>query len=129
MKKRLTDSRHKVCGYYINDFIRGFMGEHAEGKRMLEIMGLPSDAVPFSVATFFHHKRIYWRDKDGNRATVWVKFKPNQLECFGTYRNRKRSLRLFVEWDSVDDYEMVARLESEAIGELCMRCIYENLTD
>lgn len=105
------------------------MGEHDEGKQMLNIMGLPSDAVPFSVAAFLQNKRAVWSDGKGNKATISFQIKANQMECFGTYLKRRKSLRLFLEWDSDEDPEKIARLESEAIGELCMKCIYENLTD
>lgn len=127
MKKKLTNDLQTVNGYYINDFINGFMGEHEEGKKMLSKMGLPENIVPFSVAAFLHFKKITWKDCNGNRATIWVKFRPNQMECFGSYLRKQKSHRVFLEWDMEEDIEKIARLESEAMGELCMRCIYDNL--
>lgn len=95
---------------------------------MLQKMGLSPDAVPFSVVVFLQNQRVFWLDKNGNRVTISFKLKHNQLECFGTYLKRK-SMRLFREWGSHEDPEVIARLESEAIGDCCMRCIYENLIE
>lgn len=96
---------------------------------MLQKMGLSPDAVPFSVAVFLQNQRVFWLDKNGNRVTISFKLKHNQLECFGTYLKKRKSMRLFREWGSHEDPEVIARLESEAIGDCCMRCIYENLIE
>lgn len=128
MKKKQTNDSTRVKGFYINELIRGFFGEQNEGKVMLQKMGLSPDAVPFSVAIFLQNQRIFWFDKDGNRVTISFKLKPHQLECFGTYLGKRKSLRIFREWNNYEDPDMIARLESETIGELCMKCIYENLT-
>ncbi len=129
MKKKQTNDSTRVKGFYINEFIRGFFGEQNEGKAMLQKMGLSPDAVPFSVAVFLQNQRIFWLDKNCNRATISFKLKPNQLECFGTYLKKRKSVRLFREWGSHEDPEVIARLESEAIGDCCMKCIYENLIE
>ena len=127
MRKRKTCRHTKVKGFYINELIKGFMGDQNEGRKMLQMMGLPTDTVPFSAATFLQNQRIFWKDADGNRATISFKLKPNQLECFGTYLKKRKSMRLFREWGSHEDPDIISRLESEAIGDCCMRCIYENL--
>lgn len=129
MKKKQTNDSTRVKGFYINELIRGFFGNQNEGKVMLKKMGLPPDAVPFSVAVFLQNQRIFWLDKNGNRVTISFKLKHNQLECFGTYLKKRKSMRLFREWGSHEDPEVIARLESEAIGDCCMRCIYENLIE
>lgn len=129
MKKRSTGDELKVNGYYINELIRGFFGDQDEGRTMLRLMGLPTNEIPFSVVTFLQNNRIFWKDSSGNKATISFKFKPNQMECFGTYLKKRKSIRMFLEWDSHEDAEKIARLESEAIGDLCMKCIYENLID
>ena len=105
------------------------MGDQNEGQIMLKKMGLPIDTVPFSVAIFLQNQKIFWMDKNGNKATISFKLKPNQLECFGTYLKKRKSMRLFREWGNHEDPEVIARLESEAIGDCCMRCIYENLIE
>lgn len=128
MKKIETNDSTKVKGFYVNEIIRGFFGEKNEGKVMLSKMGLNSDEIPFSVAIFLQNQHIFWKDKDGNKATISFKLKPNQLECFGTYHKKRKSMRLFREWGTHEDPEVIARLESEAIGDCCMRCIYDNLT-
>ena len=129
MKKKQTNDSTRVKGFYINELIRGFFGDHNEGKIMLQKMGLSPDAVPFSVAVFLQNQRVFWLDKDGNRVTISFKLKHNQLECFGTYLKKRKYMRLFREWGSHEDPEVIARLESEAIGDCCMRCIYENLIE
>lgn len=129
MKKRQTNDLTRVKGFYINELIRGFFGDHNEGKTMLKKMGLPPDTVPFSVAVLLQKQRIFWLDKNGNRITISFKLKHNQLECFGNYLKKRKSIRLFREWGSHEDPEVIARLESEAIGDCCMRCIYENLIE
>lgn len=127
MKRKVTCEKLKVEGFYINEIIAGFLGDQDEGKKMLKIMGLPTDVVPFSVVTFIQNKRVFWKDIQGNKATISFKMKANQLECYGTYKKKRRSLRVFLEWSNNENHEKIARLESQAIGDLCMRCIYENL--
>lgn len=127
MKKKQTDDLTKAKGYYINEFTRGFLGEKGEGNKMLRQMGLSTGMVPFSVATFLQNKKIRWKDCDGRMASISFKIKPDQMECFGSYLGQKKSIRLFREWNNHEDPEVIARLESEAIGDLCMKCIYENL--
>ena len=127
MKKKQTNDSTRVKGFYINEFIRGFFGDNNEGRETLSRMGLPSNSIPFSVAVFLQTQRIVWQDKNDNRVTISFKLRPNQLECFGTYLKKKKSIRLFREWGTHEDPEVIARLESEAIGDCCMRCIYEIL--
>lgn len=128
MKRKVINDKVKVNGFYIQDFNKGFFGEHKEGERMLRKMGLEPTTIPFSTAILLQNKRIFWTDSQGNRATISFKLKPDQLECFGTYLKKRRSLRLFREWNNYEDPDMIARLESETIGELCMKCIYDNMT-
>lgn len=129
MRKKETNNQTKVKGFYINELTRGFLGDQNEEQIMLKKMGLPIDTVPFSVAIFLQNQKIFWMDKNGNKATISFKLKPNQLECFGTYLKKRKSMRLFREWGNHEDPEVIARLESEAIGDCCMRCIYENLIE
>lgn len=129
MRKKETNNQTKVKGFYINELTRGFLGDQNEGQIMLKKMGLSIDTVPFSVAIFLQNQKIFWMDKNGNKATISFKLKPNQLECFGTYLKKRKSMRLFREWGNHEDPEVIARLESEAIGDCCMRCIYENLIE
>lgn len=129
MRKKETNNQTKVKGFYINELTRGFLGDQNEGQIMLKKMGLPIDTVPFSVSIFLQNQKIFWMDKNDNKATISFKLKPNQLECFGTYLKKRKSMRLFREWGNHEDPEVIARLESEAIGDCCMRCIYENLIE
>lgn len=127
MKRKAINDKVKINGYYIQEFNKGFFGEHREGEKMLKKMGLASDTIPFSTVIFLQNKRIFWTDSQGNRASISFKMKSDQLECFGTYLGKRKSLRLFREWNNYEDPDMIARLESETIGELCMKCIYENM--
>lgn len=125
MKRKTTGEAVKAGGYYVNEFVRGFWGEYEEGKRMLETMGLSSDHLPFSASIFLTNKKAYWKDKRGNLAKISFIVRPHQIECFGNYLNKRKSFRVFLEWSAYEDEEKTLRLESEAIGDLCMRCIYE----
>lgn len=149
MKRKQTDNLTKVNGFYVNELIRGFFGEQDEGKSMLIKMGFPSDQLPFSAVVFLQKKKAFWTDNLGNKVTISFKIKANQLECFGSYiipKNqdtykaelkhnpkadkfirKKKSMRLFREWSIHEDPEVIARLESEAIGDCCMKCIYNIL--
>ncbi|MCM1142618.1 MAG: hypothetical protein NC453_28945 [Muribaculum sp.] len=129
MKKRELNETIKVNGFYIHEVNLGFFGERNEGKRMLKEMGLPTDTVPFSTSTFLRKRKIFWRDCSGYIVCICFIIKPNQIECFGSYLGKRKSIRMFREWSSCDSPEKVARLESEAIGDLCMRCIYDPLFD
>lgn len=127
MKRKETNGQIKIGGYYISEFIRGFLGERKEGNMMLRQMGLPADTIPFSASVFLQKRKIRWKDKDGNTVSISFKLKPGQMECSGSYLGKKKSIRLFREWGNHEDAETIARLESEAIGDLCMKCIFENL--
>lgn len=127
MKRKEINDKTEINGYYINEFTRGFFGDKDEGNWMLIQMGLPADVIPFSAMTFLRNKKACWKDKDGNVASISFKLKENQIECFGNYLGNKKSIRMFCEWGAYEDKEIIARLESEAIGDLCMKCIYENL--
>lgn len=111
MKRRESNDVTTVQGLYINDFTRGFFGEHNEGNEMLKVMGLLIDTLPFSAAHFLQKGKIQWKDAKGNPA--YISFKYKQI----------------LEWGNREDLEMIARIESETIGDLCMRCIYKKLND
>lgn len=126
MKRKTIPEDTKINGFYINEVAQGFMGDRGEGRELLRLMGLPQSEVPFSVAVFLQNQIATWKDKDGEVATISFRLRSNQLECFGSYLGRKKSKRLFREWESYEDVDFAARLESEAIGDLCMRCIFDN---
>lgn len=109
--------------------MRGFFGDRGEGKAMLSAMGLPSDIAPFSVYTFLQNGMIRWKDCNGYIARISFQVKPEQIVCNGSYRGKRKAMRVFREWDEYEDATTVAKLESEAIGDLCMRCIYEKMIE
>lgn len=125
MKKKETDFQTKVNGYFINELTRGFLGERGQGAWMLGYMGLPQDTVPFSAAVFLQKRQIQWQDSGGNTATIAFRLKPDLIECSGSYMGQSKTIRLRREWDPYESVDMARRVESEAIGDLCMKCIYE----
>lgn len=127
MKRKVINEELKINGYYILDFNKGFLGENKEGYKMLEIMGLDPQIIPFSTAMFLQNRRVRWSDVNGHSATISFHVKPEQIECYGTYLGKRKFLRVFREWSNYEDPDMIARLESETIGELCMKCIFENI--
>lgn len=129
MKRKEVNNKVKIKGFYVNELTRGFMGEQNEGKAMLKRMGLSSDTIPFSVIKFLQKRKTFWKDITGNVASIHFKTKGNQIECFGSYLGQKKSVRVFREWSIHEDLDKISKLESEAIGDLCMRCIYDPLFD
>ncbi|MCM1296161.1 MAG: hypothetical protein NC311_11525 [Muribaculaceae bacterium] len=127
MKRKTINKTARINGFYMHDLIRGFLGEKDMGNSMLRRMGLTPKVIPFSVAKFLQNRKAFWKDRHGNEASIRFTLKDNQLECFGSYLDKRKSIRMFREWSSGEDSEKIARLESEAIGDLCMRCIYEPL--
>lgn len=128
MKKRnLINNETTANGFYINEVIHGFFGDQGEGKQMLQIMGLPDNTLPFSVAAFLQATKIRWKDINGKVASIAFKLKPDQIEFSGSYLGNRKQTRMFREWGDYEDPVKVKKLESEAIGNLCMMCIYEKL--
>ena len=127
MKRKGANEEIKVNGVYSQELTRGFFGEQNEGKKMLLKMGLEGKDVPFSAAMFLRNKRTLWKDCDGNVVKISFIIKDNQIECFGSYCGKKKSIRLFREWSNCEDEDTIARLESEAIGDCCARCVYETM--
>lgn len=128
MKKRMVvNDDLKVNGFYIKDVEQGFFGEQGEGKAVLQAMGLPTDELPFSIAAFIQAGKIRWKDCNGKAASMSFKLRDDQIEFFGSYLGHRKSSRMFREWGAYEDSDKIAHLESEAIGNLCMMCIYEKL--
>lgn len=125
-KKRIKD-KHKIRGFYLSEVIYGFFGDQDEGRIMLSKMGLQEDTIPFSVATFIRNKRTFWRDNKGNVARISYRLRPDAIECRGSYMKKEKMIRVIREWGSHENKDLIARLESIAIGDLCMHCIYNNL--
>lgn len=125
MKKRNPNEEIKINGLYSKELMQGFFGEQNEGRQMLMNMGLPYNEMPFSAVVFLRNQCIFWKDNNGNVAHISFKLKEQQIECFGTYNGKRKSIRLFREWNNYEDEDTIARLESEAIGDCCAKCIYE----
>lgn len=120
--------KQKINGFYIKDFITGFFSDMDGGGILLENMGLDADTIPFDVIDYLQYGYVEWNDKDGNIAKVSYTADEKQIECMGEYLGKPHSIRL----DKISDDERVdmtktevCRLESEALGELTMRVIFE----
>lgn len=125
MKKRKVSDHSRSDGFFVRDFTKGFLGEANEGGKMLAAMGLSPSQLPFSAVAFLRKRCAHWADSQGHVASIRFAAKHDQIECFGSYRGKKKSMRIFREWNNYESREMIARLESETIGEFCMKCIYE----
>lgn len=130
MRQRQTiNDNEQVNGFYINEVAFGFYGEKGEGREMLKLMGLSTEKIPFSIAILLQNHKVRWKDNQGNVVYMSFKLKPEQIECAGSYMGKRKVLRVFREWSDYEDPEIVAKLESEAIGDLCMRCVYEKMIE
>lgn len=127
MKKRKLAKHETINGFYISDLVRGFFGDHNEGATMLKQMGLSSDVIPFSVAVFLDNRKIRWKDQNGKIISISFTLTPDYMEFHGSYLGKHKSIKLFREWHKGENDELITRLESEAIGDCCARCIYENM--
>ena len=113
------------CEYFADDFLRGFLGSHGEGCEVLKGMGLPYREAPFDVEPFLSSRVAIWPDGDGVMNSVSFNVTPTQLNCTATRGKSSKSVRMCREWGMYEDKEMIAHLESEAIGELCMKCLID----
>lgn len=122
-----TDYHEQSGGYYIQRATSGFWGEHGEGRQVLEEMGLNSDELPFSMAFYLKKRKVQWRDKDGK--LVWMSFfvTDYKIEFHACYNGIKKSMSLWREWETYEDKEDIRKLESEAIGNMSMKCLYEKM--
>lgn len=125
MKLRETTTQLDNSCLLKAEIISGFFGDRGEGNEVLNRMGLPSDTLPFDIDDFISKRCASWLDADGLVAEVIFDITPIQIECFGFYKGEKKSMRVFREWGNDECPEMIQVLESEAIGDLCMRCLYE----
>ena len=126
---RLVGSRHKdkSGGYYIQDATRGFWGDKMEGETVLSEMGLPIDKLPFSMAFYLKKRNVQWKDCNGKLACMSFCVTEQRIEFFASYNGKKKSMSLWREWEAYEDKNDIVRLESEAIGNMSMLCIYDKL--
>ncbi len=125
MKKRNATIKKKICGFIVDDVERGFFGDMDGGGILLENMGLNPNEVPFSIINYLETGKTEWPDKDGNLAKVSFRLTDEKIICTGKYLGEEQTIQLFREWESYEDKNMICKLESEALGELTMRVIFE----
>ena len=98
MKQRTVSHTTRKHGFYPNDFLRGFKGDHNQGNMLLKFMGLPTNQIPFSVITLLRNRYIRWKDAEGNVVTLSFSRKFKQIECIGSYLERRKKMRVLIEW-------------------------------
>lgn len=127
MKLVGTQWKEKAGGYYIKDATQGFFGEKGEGKIVLEMMGLDPDVLPFSMAIYLKRHHVQWRDAEGRWVNMHFKVTDQRITFHTDYLGNRKSAILFREWESYEDKNDVAHLESEAIGNMSMLCLYDKM--
>lgn len=125
---RLVGSRRKdkAGGYYIQDATNGFWGK-GEGEVVLSEMGLPTTILPFSMAYYLKKHNVQWKDSRGRLACMSFCVTEQRIEFYASYNGKKKSASLWREWETYEDKNEILRLESEAIGNMSMLCIYDKL--
>lgn len=126
---RLVGSRHKdkSGGYYIQDATRGFWGDKLEGEEVLQEMGLRIDKLPFSMAFYLKKRKAQWKDSEGRLVCISFCVTQQRIEFYASYNGKKKSTALWREWETYEDKDEILRLESEAIGNMSMLCLYEKM--
>lgn len=126
---RLVGSRHKdkSGGYYIHRATTSFWGDNGECEQILEAMGLPTDKLPFSMAFYLKKHNVQWRDKDNKLACLSFCVTDYKMEFYASYNGMKRTAALWREWETYEDKDDIRKLESDAIGEMSMRCLYDKM--
>ncbi len=122
-----SSRKNKAGGYYIQDATRGFWGDKMEGEAVLREMGLPTDTLPFSMAFYLKRHSVQWKDSDDRLACMSFCVTEQRIEFYASYNGKKKSAVLWREWEAYEDKEDILRLESEAIGNMSMLCIYDKL--
>lgn len=105
----------------IQHFIAGWWGEHSEGRKLLQMLGLPPDKIPFNVEQFLKNKSVTLKDAWRNRIMVWLNKSDTLFEFNCTYLDKRRHIRLYREWEA-ESVERIIQYESYSIGE-CVRKI------
>ena len=122
-----TDYQKKSGGYYIQLATTGFWGENNEGEQILETMGLPTDRLPFSMAFYLKKHNVQWKDADDKLVCMSFCVTRYKIEFYASYNGMKKTTSLWREWETYEDNDDIRRLESEAIGDMSMRCLYDKM--
>ena len=122
-----TDYHKKSGGYYIQRATSGFWGEQREGEQVLEAMGLNPNKLPFSMAFYLKKHKVQWRDKDDKLVCMSFCVTEYKMEFYASYNGMKKSMSLWREWETYEDKDDIRKLESEAIGNMSMKCLYEKM--
>lgn len=109
-----------VNGINIQDFISGWWGQHNEGANVLKSIGLPSDKIPFDIEKFVTDGQCVIPVED-TEIHVAMQKQDNLFEFSCKHLNKRRSFRLYREWDGTD-INTIIKMESYSVGE-CVRQI------
>ena len=120
------DKNLVIDGFYVKNVASGFLGSKCNycGKKMLRMMGLPKDIIPFDIVDFLRRGETYWKDCDGNIAFISFKIQGEWITCFGSYLGRKKTDSFTHDLYNKRITKPV-RNSSGDIGTSCMLCIYE----
>ena len=111
-----------VNGISVQHFISGWWGEHDEDKESIRELGLPLDEMPFDVERFLQRKTICFKDGYGEKISVCFKKHDTHFEFGCIYKDKKRSVRLYREWET-EALDTIIQLESWSIGDCTRRII------
>lgn len=109
-------------GVNIQHFTAGWWGEHSESNKLLQMLGLPPNRIPFCVEWFLRNRSIILKDAERNKIMVWFTKNDIMYEFHCIYKDRRRHIRLYREWETVD-VERIVQLESYSIGECARKII------
>ena len=120
------DKNLVIDGFYVKNVAGGFLGSSYNycGKKMLRLMGLPKEIIPFDIVDFIHSGETYWKDCDGNIAYISFKIKGDEITCFGSYLGRKKTVSFTHDLYNKRITQPI-RNSSQNMAESCMLCIYE----
>ena len=122
-----TKWKIKAGGYYIKDATQGFFGEKGEGNVVLERMGLDPNVLPFSMAAYLKRHHVQWKDAEGRLVNMSFMVTDQRITFQTEYLGNRKNAILFREWESYEDKNDVRHLESEAIGNMSMLCLYDKM--
>jgi hypothetical protein len=115
--------RKIINGITTQDFISGWWGKHNEGVSVLNAIGLPTDKIPFDIKELLTTEQCTITIDDA-QVTLMINKQDAFFEFSCKSLNRKRSFKLYREWDGTD-LDTIIKMESYSVGE-CVRKILVN---
>ncbi len=110
-----------INGINVQQFAKGWWGEHAEGERLLEMLELPQYIIPFDVERFLKTQPVIIHCPNGEEAEVCFSKRDQFFEFTCSFKGKRRNMKLFREWET-ESLDMLLLFESYSVGE-CVRKI------